>query len=137
MSNTNIFEKAARLGVTFPWKGSVNIYDLWNLQLGELDALYRQLSKESKNSAAEGEGLLSTRKSKADAILELKKELVKYVFTVLSEEKEKKASQALRKQKGQELLALIAEKEHEGQKGKSLDDLRKEFSDLQTFEDDE
>jgi NAD(P)H-nitrite reductase large subunit len=135
MSNTNIFEKATRLKITFNFKGTISIYDLWDLKLEDLDVLYRQLNKESKTSAAEGEGLLGSRKTKADAVLDLKKEIVKYIFTVLSEEKDKKAAQALRKQKGQELLALIAEKEKEGLKGKSVDDLRKEFAELQTADD--
>ena len=135
MSNTNIFEKATRLKITFNFKGTISIYDLWDLKLEDLDVLYRQLNNESKTSAAEGEGLLGSRKTKADAVLDLKKEIVKYIFTVLSEEKDKKAAQALRKQKGQELLALIAEKEKEGLKGKSVDDLRKEFAELQTADD--
>jgi hypothetical protein len=52
-------------------------------------------------------------------------------------EKDKKAKAAERKQKAQELLALISEKEGDALKGKSLEELRAQFAQLQSGEDEE
>ena len=131
MSIDNLFEKALRNGVTFTYKGTISLYDLWNLKLEQLDEIYRSLSKEAKTSEAEGEGLLATRATKASSALKLKLDIVKYVFETLAAEKDKKAKAAERKQKAQELLALISEKEGDALKGKSLEELRAEYIALQ------
>ena len=137
MSIDNLFEKALRNGVTFTYKGTISLYDLWNLKLEQLDEIYRSLSKEAKTSEAEGEGLLATRATKASSALKLKLDIVKYVFETLAAEKDKKAKAAERKQKAQELLALISEKEGDALKGKSLEELRAQFAQLQSGEDEE
>lgn len=137
MSIDNLFEKALRNGVTFAYKGTISLYDLWNLKLEQLDEIYRSLSKEAKTSEAEGEGLLATRATKASSALKLKLDIVKYVFETLAAEKDKKAKAAERKQKAQELLALISEKEGDALKGKSLEELRAQFAQLQGGEDEE
>lgn len=137
MSIDNLFEKALRNGVTFAYKGTISLYDLWNLKLEQLDEIYRTLSKEAKTSEAEGEGLLATRATKASSALKLKLDIVKYVFETLAAEKDKKAKAAERKQKAQELLALISEKEGDALKGKSLEELRAQFAQLQSGEDEE
>jgi hypothetical protein len=137
MSIDNLFEKALRNGVTFAYKGTISLYDLWNLKLEQLDEIYRSLSKEAKTSEAEGEGLLATRATKASSALKLKLDIVKYVFETLAAEKDKKAKAAERKQKAQELLALISEKEGDALKGKSLEELRAQFAQLQSGEDEE
>lgn len=137
MSIDNLFEKALRNGVTFAYKGTISLYDLWNLKLEQLDEIYRSLSKEAKTSEAEGKGLLATRATKASSALKLKLDIVKYVFETLAAEKDKKAKAAERKQKAQELLALISEKEGDALKGKSLEELRAQFAQLQSGEDEE
>lgn len=131
MSIDNLFEKALRSKITFTYKGTISLYDLWELKLEQLDEIYRALSKEAKTSDSEGEGLIASRATKASAIVKLKLDIVKYVFETLSAEKDKKARAAERKQKAQELLALISEKEGDSLKGKSLEELRAQFASLQ------
>lgn len=137
MSIENLFEKALRNKVTFAYKGTVSLYDLWDLKLEELDHIYRTLSKEAKTTESEGEGLLATRATKVSAALNLKLQIVKYVFETLRAEKEKKEKSAERKRQAQELLALISEKEGDALKGKSLEELRAQFAQLQGGEDEE
>lgn len=132
MSIDNLFEKALRNKVTFNFKGTISLYDLWDLKLEEIDSLYRTLSKEAKATESEGEGLLATRTTKANAAIKLKLDILKYVFETLRAEKEKKEKSAERKRKSQELLALISEKEGDALKGKSVEELRAEFAALQS-----
>ena len=137
MATTNIFEKATRLKITFPFRGTLSIYDLWDLKVGDLDTLYRSLTAELKRSQSEGEGLLASRKTKADSILELKIELVKYVFEVISAENEKRAKSADRKRRSNEILARMAKKQDEALDGMSMEDLKKEFDAIQAEGDEE
>lgn len=132
MSIDNLFEKALRNKVTFNFKGTISLYDLWDLKLEEIDSLYRTLSKEAKATESEGEGLLATRTTKANAAIKLKLDILKYVFETLRAENEKKEKSAERKRKSQELLALISEKEGDALKGKSVEELRAEFAALQS-----
>lgn len=137
MSNVNIFEKATRLKITFQFRGTISIYDLWDLKITDLDLLYRSLNKELKNSASEGEGLLATRKTKADALLELKLELVKYVYGVLTAEAEKRAKAAERKLKSDAILDRMAKKQESELDAMSLEDLKKELDAINAEGDDE
>lgn len=136
-SNVGIFEKAARLKITFAFKGTISIYDLWDMKAGELDALYRSLNKELKNSVSEGEGLITPRKTGVDAILELKAEIVKYVYTVLEAENDKKSKAADRKRRSDEVLARMAKKQDEALDGMSIEDLKKELDAINAEGDDE
>lgn len=107
------------------------------MKASELDALYRSLVKELKNSASEGEGLITPRKTGADAILELKAEIVKYVYTVLESENDKKSKNADRKRRSDEVLARMAKKQDEALDGMSLEDLKKELDAINAEGDDE
>lgn len=132
MSIDNLFEKALRNKVTFNFKGTISLYDLWDLKLEELDTIYCALNEEASKLESKGKGLLATRATKASSLVNLKLEIVKHVFETLLAEKEKKEKSADRKRKAQELLALISEKEGDALKGKSIEELRAEFAALQS-----
>lgn len=48
MNNTNIFEAASKNKYRYPYKGMITTEDLCYLNLGQLDAVYKALSKELK-----------------------------------------------------------------------------------------
>lgn len=135
MSNENIFEKALRLRITFQYKGTANLYDIWSLSLEELDKIYRELDKEFKIVNSEGDGLLSKRTSKTSSTLKLKMDIIRHVFEVLQQEKIKSDRLAERRRKSQELLSIISMKEGDELKGKSIEELRRELTDLQNEDD--
>jgi len=132
MSIENLYEKALRAGITFTYKGTISLYDLWNSKLEELDAIYSSLSEEAAKMESKGKGLIATRATKASSIVNLKMEMVKHVFEVLSAEKDKREKSAERKRQAQEILTLISEKEGDARRGKSIDELRAEFAKLQS-----
>jgi hypothetical protein len=76
MAEINIFEYAAKKKVRFPYKGSITTEDLYDLNVTELDKIYKSLKQQEK--ASQEESLLET-KSDADTLLEVKIALIKQV----------------------------------------------------------
>ena len=58
MSEVNLFEVATRNNYQFPFKGLINVIDLWDLSLTNLDSVFKVLNAEVKKS--EEESLLNT-----------------------------------------------------------------------------
>ena len=59
MSEVNLFEVATRENYLFPFKGMINVIDLWNLSLTNLDSVFKTLNAEVKKS--EEESLLNAK----------------------------------------------------------------------------
>lgn len=123
----NVFEIASREKYRFPFKGSITTEDLWDLSPDEINVVYKALAKAKKNQAASNEdslyGTIGQPKEYQD--LENKIEIVKYVFDEKQKELMEKRDAAERNARNQKILGLIAEKEDEELKGKSVEELKK------------
>ena len=91
MSELNLFEVATRNNYQFPFRGMINVIDLWDLSLTSLDSIFKTLNAESKKS--QEESLLVT-KTKEDEEISNKIGIVKYIVGVKLAEK--KASEGCR-----------------------------------------
>ena len=78
MDSNNLFIMATQHKFRFPFKGQVSVEDLWDLNVHDLDTVFKALNAQSKQSKEES---LLASKSKADSILEAKLEVVKYIVT--------------------------------------------------------
>ena len=87
MSDMNLFEVATRANYQFPFRGMINVIDLWDLSLTNLDSVFKTLNAEVKKF--EEESLLHT-KSKEDEEISNKIEIVKYIVNVKLNEKKKR-----------------------------------------------
>lgn len=105
-----IFEQATRDKVRFEYKGLIYVEDLWDLSLEALDSIYKKLVASNKSSKEEG--LLNTRNAE-DKLLDLKIELVKYVFGVKKEEDEKRKLAVQNRQKKEYLKGVLERKQNE------------------------
>ena len=129
-----LFEKASKLKLRFPIpKGEVTVEDVWDLPLTStrgpsLNMLAKKLNRLSKD--AEEESFVEEIKSKANTILELKFNIVKHIIEVKLKRRKAREDTALRKDKKEKLLGIIADKEMEGLKATSLSDLQKMVEDL-------
>lgn len=121
MENVNIFEEATRLGLTFEYRGTITIEDLWNLSLVELNSIYKSLSKLSKQN--EEEGLLDSRATKADKELELKIQVVKRVFEVLQAEEIERKQATQKRVKKEKLKEILERKQNQELENKSPEEL--------------
>ncbi|MCK5615305.1 hypothetical protein KAR91_76280 [Candidatus Pacearchaeota archaeon] len=128
------FEQASRLKLRFETpKGLISVEDLWDLHLTSrgtnlsLDNLAKSLNKAVKESEEES---FVVKKSRTNAILELKFDIVKHVIKVRLEDAERKENALAIKAQKEKILGIIADKEDDSLKGKSVASLKKMIKDL-------
>ena len=100
MDMNTLFVMATRCKFRFPFKGQISVEDLWDLSVKNLDTIFKALNAEAKQ--AKEESLLAT-KSAADAELEAKIEIIKYIVAVKQEEAKQKATAAANKEQLQHI----------------------------------
>ena len=128
-----LFEKASRLKLRYETvRGLVATEDLWDMSLTStsgfsLDDLAKSLSRALKESEEES---FVVKKTSAENVIELKFEIVKHVIKTKLEEIESAENAAANKAKKEKILGVIAEKEDDSLKGKSMTALKKMVAEL-------
>jgi hypothetical protein len=123
----NKFEYAVRNKLRFQYNGLVSVEDLWDMSPEVLDHIYKKLKKESK--AADEESLLG-KKTAEDEVLSVKIEIITYIVGVKLAEKEEKAQAKAKKEKKQQIMALIAEKDSEVLRNMPKEELQKMLDEM-------
>lgn len=123
----NIFEVATRNKYRFPYKGQISIEDMWDLPVTELDKIFKILNKQVKT--AQEESLLKT-KTKEDEVLENQIKIVRHIVSVKQEEANNRLKEKERKAQKQRIMEIMADKQDEELKGKSMDELQKMLAEL-------
>ena len=127
MTVENIFEYATRNKVRFSFRGLISVEDLWDLSLTNLDSIYKELNKQSKQS--EEESLLNI-KTQEDELLNVQIEIVKHIVSVKLAEKEAREKASAKKAQKQKIMSIIAAKQDEALQNSSIDDLKKMLDEL-------
>jgi len=122
-----MFEQATREKFRFPFRGQIGVEDLWDLSVKDLDSVFKTLNREAKQ--AEEESLLTT-KTKETAVLDVKIAIVKHIVSVKMEEVAERKLSAQRAEERKKLMALIADKEDESLRNKSVEELKAMLSAL-------
>jgi hypothetical protein len=125
-----MFEKASKIKLRFPIKGSISVEDLWDLTPKELDQVYRSVNKELKSLAEDS--LLE--KKTGGSVLELQVGIVKHIYAAKQEEIAKREKAYARREQVRQLDDIIAQKENTALTEKSLDDLKKMRDELEAAE---
>lgn len=128
MSELNLFEVATRNNYQFPFRGMINVIDLWNLSLTNLDSVFKTLNAESKKS--QEESLLVT-KSKEDEENSNKIEIVKHIVSVKLAEKKAREDAKKNAEKRQRLLEIKAKRQDAALENMSDDELDKALAELE------
>lgn len=119
MSERNIFEQATRGKYRFPFKGLCTVEDLWDLNVINLDDIYKELNKQKKSNSEDS--LLET--SNEDVRLNDMIEIIKHIVSVKQKEKADKVLERERKERNQMIMNIIKDKEYEDLKSKSISEL--------------
>lgn len=123
----NLFELATRKKFRFPFKGMISVEDLWDLNVQNLDTVFKALNAEAKQ--VNEESLLAT-KSTEDTILDAKIEIVKHIVKVKLDEAEQRTKAAANREQARRLQELIATKQDAELQGKSIEELQAMLSAL-------
>lgn len=123
----NIFEYATRNKVRFSFRGLISVEDLWDLSLTNLDAIYKDLKKQSKQS--EEESLLNI-KTQEDELLSVQIEIVKYIVSVKLAEKEAREKASKNRAKKQKIMAIMAARDEKALENASDEELQKMLDEL-------
>ena len=121
MDMNELFVMATRGKYRFPFKGQISVEDLWDLSVKNLDSIFKTLNGEAKQ--AKEESLLEV-KSPADAELEAKIEIVKYIVRVKQDEATQRVNAIALNEQKQKIAAVIAAKEDQALHDMSVDELR-------------
>ena len=127
MTNNELFINATRNNYQFPFRGMINVIDLWDLSLTNLDSVFKTLNAEAKKS--EEESLLNT-KSKEDEEISNKIEIVKYIVGVKLDEKKKREDAKKNAEMRQRLLEIKAKRQDAALDNMSDEDLDKALAEL-------
>ena len=127
MTNSELFINATRNNYQFPFRGMINVIDLWDLSLTNLDSVFKTLNAEAKKS--EEESLLNT-KSKEDEEISNKIEIVKYIVSVKLDEKKKREDAKKNAEMRQRLLEIKAKRQDAALENMSDEDLDKALAEL-------
>lgn len=122
----NLFETATREKYRFPYKGMISVEDLWDLNMNQLDGVYKVLSKEVKT---QGEDSLMAETT-IDKSLANKIEIVKHIFAVKQSEANARMVAAENKKKRERIAEVLAQKEDEALRNMSADELKKLMADM-------
>lgn len=128
MTNSELFINATRANYQFPFRGMINVIDLWDLSLTNLDSVFKTLNAEVKKS--EEESLLNT-KSKEDEEISNKIEIVKYIVGVKLDEKKKRENAKKNAEMRQRLLEIKAKRQDAALENMSDEDLDKALAELE------
>lgn len=127
MTNNELFINATRNNYQFPFRGMINVIDLWDLSLTNLDSVFKTLNAEEKKS--EEESLLNI-KSKEDEEISNKIEIVKYIVGVKLDEKKKREDAKKNAEMRQRLLEIKAKRQDAALENMSDEDLDKALAEL-------
>lgn len=124
-----LYKKAAQVKLRIQTcKGLLSVEDVWGLSLANLDASIRSLAPLVKKYQTEDSDLdflssNSDTKSEETSLLELSFEILKDVYITKKEEANAKAKARETKEFNQKIMSLIAEKQENSLKDKSIEEL--------------
>ena len=127
-TNTNIFEVAVKSKFRFEFKGLISVEDLFDLNVRDLDSVFKVLNSQLKQ--VNEESLLDV-KTKQDEELDMKIEIVKYIVKVKQEENNLRLKAKEQKEKKQKIMEILATKQESNLQNMSEDELKKMLSELE------
>ena len=126
---TNIWIECLKNKFRFEFKGLINVEDLFDLNLADLDAIYKNLKKEEKD--LQGDSLLGNDENPKVREVELKIEIVKAIFDMKKAEIARAERALANKAQKDKILAIIEDKENQELSEKSIDELREIYLNLE------
>ena len=123
-----MFEKATRLKLRFQTNvGMLAVEDLWDLSLQGLNGLAKSLNRDIKESE---ETDFLKEISSENIVTKLQFDIVLHVLNTKKSEADDRKNAAVRKEKKEKLLAILARKQDSALEDMSEDDIKKMLEEL-------
>lgn len=122
MTAAELFIEATKKNYQFPFRGMINVIDLWELSVQNLDMVFKSLNADYKKS--EEESLLSTQTKESEELSE-KIDIVKYIVNEKLAEKKAKEDAKKNREMKQRLLEIKAKRQDAALEGLSDAELDK------------
>lgn len=126
----DIFKYAAQKALRFPFRGNITVEDLFMLRMEDLDIIYKTLgSAYYKVVGDDCDSLIDTDKTNSEEAQRLKvsMDIVKEIFNDKKDAYEKAQKKLEKQQKMQKIMSIMAQKEDDALRSKSLEELQKEL----------
>ena len=117
----NMFEFAVRNKMRFPFKGMISVEDLWDLNVNDLDVVFKTLNNELTRTH---EASLLGGSDDTDIYLTTQIDIVRYIFDSKISEADEARKVEERNKKKQKLMELIVAKQDAELSNKSIDELK-------------
>ena len=127
-SVNNIFEVAVKEKFRFQFKGLISVEDLFDLNVRELDSIFKTLNSQLKQ--VKEESLLEV-KTLQDQELDTKIEIVKYIVGIKLEAENVRLKAKEQKEKKQKIMEILSAKQDSNLQNMSEDELKKMLSELE------
>lgn len=127
MTNEKMFEVAVRTKMRFPFRGIISVEDVWDLNVKDLDSIFKTLNSQLKQ--VKEESLLETR-TKEDQELDMKIEIIKYIVKVKLEEENIRLKAKEQKEKKQKIMEILSTKQDQDLQNKTVEELTNMLNEL-------
>jgi hypothetical protein len=121
-----MYKQAVQARVRFPFRGNISVEDLFDLDLSELNSVYKVLKREQ----GETEDSLLEERTEEQEFVALKLAIVLDIFETKQAEIEARKNEANRAAQKQRILEIIDNKQDEALAGKSVEELTAMINDL-------
>lgn len=125
---TDIWIEALKNKFRFEYKGLISLEDLFDLNIKDLDAIYRNLKKEEND--LQGDSLLVSEENPKVHEVNVKIKIVKEIFDMKQAEIARAEKALANKAQKDKILAIIEDKENQELSEKSIDELREIYKNL-------
>lgn len=125
----DIWIECIRNKYRFEFRGLISAEDLFDLKLEDLDVIYKGLKKQEQELL--GDSLLETAEIPAKREVEAKIDIVKSIFTIKKIEMENAQKALANKAQKEKILAIIENKQDQELSEKSIEELKKIYSNLE------
>ena len=127
MTNEKMFEVAVRTKMRFPFRGIISVEDVWDLNVKDLDSIFKTLNSQLKQ--VKEESLLETR-TKEDQELDMKIEIIKYIVKVKLEEENIRLKAKEQKEKKHKIMEILSTKQDQDLQNKTVEELTNMLNEL-------
>ncbi|MDO5826097.1 MAG: hypothetical protein Q4Q22_06935 [Methanosphaera sp.] len=125
---SNIWIESLENKYRFEFKGLINVEDLFDLNLEDLDKIYRNLKNDEKQ--LQGDSLLDKEDNPRLTEVETKIKIVQSVFKIKDAEIKGKQQEIIKNARKQKILSIIEDKQDQELSKKSIEELRELYDEL-------